>query len=273
LIIEGVMSSRMAVVEAVYFATAQTGSANFGQVTRTGTIVRTAIGFQYSPAPQDRLVVQDGGKAHEFLSIEAMGDSTATFAGNWLMAPHRLSYMHRLPGEAEATIKEEYDGRNFTAQVSGWAMLQGRRFEVTLASRGATQGGSDFQGSETKTISELTGTIKGDDLVVDVREQHTNVFVSAFSARMLPSQRGSANQFFSTLASVVKVGPDQYRFNNVQVEAGNREKAGQTISAGVAAVSGQIIRNDRPFANCGLQNGIPVAVANGTVIPLATAGP
>ncbi|MBL9210004.1 MAG: hypothetical protein JNL92_06025, partial [Opitutaceae bacterium] len=87
LVMVGVMSSRSMVVEAVYFATAQTGAASFGQVTKTGTIVLTPAGAHYSPMPQDRLVVREGNRTHEFLALDALGDSSAQFPGNWLAAP------------------------------------------------------------------------------------------------------------------------------------------------------------------------------------------
>jgi len=41
----------------------------------------------------------------------------------------------------------------------------------------------------------------------------------------------------------------------------------------VVAVSGTILRNDRPYAACTLQQGLPVAVAGGTAIPLGIVPP
>ncbi len=269
----GVLSSRQMVVEGVYFATAQTGAANFGQITRSGTITATPQGFHYHPEPSDKLVVREGMKLHEFEAIDAAGDNSAMFAANWLMAPHRLTYVHRLPDEAEVTIREEYDGQNFGVRLSGWAVVQGRRFTIELESRGVTEGGSDFQGAETRTRSAVTGAIRGDDLAIDVSEQHVNHFVSAFSTRLLPSQRGSASQLISTVASTLKFGGDIYRFQDVHVETGNREKGGETVSGGLAALRGLILRNDQRFAECSLQNGLPVAVAGGVPIPLASSTP
>ena len=69
----------------------------------------------------------------------------------------------------------------------------------------------------------------------------------------------------------MKSGRDTYRFVNVQVETGTKEKGNQT-SGGVVAVSGTVLRNDQPFAECTLQNGVPVAVAGNTVLPLGAGG-
>lgn len=271
LVVTGVMSSRTTVTEAVYFATTQTGAAMIGQVTRTGTITVTQFGAQYLPAPADKLVVRIGDKVHEFEAIEALGDSSATAAVNWLAAPHRLTYRHRMPGEAEATIVEQFDGRGFEAKVTGWAVLQGKRFTIDLLARGAMERSGDFDGQEIKTRSVLTGSVQGDGVALEVHEQHATNFASATSLRTLPSMRGSASQFIGSIASVLKTAGATYRFSNVQVESGTKEKGGST-SGGLVAVSGIILRNDQPFAQCTLQNGIPVAVAGSTVISLADGG-
>jgi hypothetical protein len=73
----------------------------------------------------------------------------------------------------------------------------------------------------------------------------------------------------STIASTAKSGGDAYRFVDVQVETGAKEKGGQS-SSGVVATSGRILRNAKPVAECALQNGVPVAVAGPTVIALAS---
>jgi hypothetical protein len=262
------MSSRVTVAEALYFATAQSGAAMIGQVTKTGTITLTQFGTQYSPAPADKLVVRLGAKVHEFEAIDAMGDSSATAAVNWLAAPHRLAYLHRMPGEAEARVIEQFDGQGYEAKVTGWAVLQGKRFTIDLLIRGAMQRSGDFDGQDIKTRSVLTGTVQGDDLKLEVQEQHATSFASATSLRTLPSMRGSASQFVGSIASVLSAGGATYRFSNVQVETGTKEKGGNT-SGGLVAVSGVILRNDQPFAQCTLQNGLPVAVVGTTVIPLA----
>jgi hypothetical protein len=222
--------------------------------------------------PQDRLVVREGNRTNEFLAVDALGDSSAQFPGNWLAAPHRLSYQHRVDGEAEAMVREEFDGRAFAAQVTGWATWQGRKFTVDLAARGGTQGGTDADGADTRTVYDVTGSVTGDDVSLEVRERHVSHFVSAMSLRLLPSMRGSANQLIATLGSVVRTGGENFQFKDVQVETGSREKGGQS-SGGVVAVSGTILRNDRPYAVCTLQQGVPVAVAGGSVFPLGIAPP
>lgn len=119
LVTAGMMQSRSMVTEAVYFATAQTGSAAYGQITRTGTVQVTHLGALYLPAPMDRLVIDLGGARHEFRDVEAIGDASQMFAANWLAAPHRLSYSHCAGDEGEVRIQEAYDGRVFTAHVEG----------------------------------------------------------------------------------------------------------------------------------------------------------
>lgn len=269
LVVTGVMGSRSMVTEAVYFATAQTGAATYGQVARTGTITMTPYGAKYSPMPHDKLVVREAtGRVHEFEGVEAAGGQGAESAMLWLLAPHRLKYLHRVTGEAEATVTEEFNGRDFAGSVTGWAVLQGKRFTVELTLRGGTAGVSDYDGADKETLADIGGMIKGEGLALEVHERHYNHFASAVSLRTLPSMRGSANQFRSTIGNVLEFGGDKYRFNHVQVETGNREKGGQPVSAGVYAVAGTILRNDQPFAECVLNNGIPVAVAGGRAIPL-----
>jgi hypothetical protein len=266
----GVMSSRSMLAEAVYFATGQTGSAALGQITRTGTVTVTQAGAVYAASPKDKLVVKVGTQVNEFESIEAAGDNSAATATAWLMAPHRLSYKHRIPDQAEGTISEQFDGSRFEARVTGWAALAGRRYDVDLVARGSTQGQSDFDGRESETRYEVTGTIRGHDVEISVHEQDASSFASTNSVALLYSQRGWADQSRCTLASTAKCGGDVFRFENVQVESGAKEKGGQS-SSGVVATSGRILRNDTPFAECTLQNGSPVAVAGGSVIPLTGA--
>src|SRR5262245_40301172 len=87
-----------------------------------------------------------------------------------------------------------------------------------------------------------------------------------FHCGLLPSQRGNASRFRRSLGNVVKSSGDTCGFINVQVESGTKEKGGQT-TGGIVVVSGAILRNEKPFAECTLQNGVPVAVDGGGVFP------
>ncbi len=263
----GVMTSRTMLTEAVYFATAQTGAALQGQVTRSGTITGNQHGWQYSPAPADKLVVNVGGQIHEFAGIDAQGDNSAEYAVNWLAAPHRLAYRYRMPDQVEVSVQEKFDGNTFEARVIGWSALLGPRYEVELTARGAVQSQGGVDGREAQTRYDVSGRIHGDDHEIDVLEQHFSDFASSNSLRLLTSQRGWASQLRCTIGSTVRAGGDTYRFQDVQVESGMKEKGGQTTSDIVSA-SGTIERNGRPFAEVALRAGLPVAIAGATVIPL-----
>jgi hypothetical protein len=263
----GVMTSRTMLVEAVYFATAQTGAAQTGQVTRNGTITGDQQGWRYSPAPADRLVVNFGGQVHEFAGIDAEGDSSAEFAANWLAAPHRLGYRYRMPGQVEVSVQERFDGSTFEARLIGWSALLGPRYDVDLTARGAVEGTGDADGREARTRYDVIGRIQGETLEIDVKEEHLSDFASATSLRLLTSQRGWASELRCTLASTVRSGGDTYRFLDVRMETGMKEKGGRTTSDVVSA-SGRIERNGRPFAEVELRDGLPVAIAESNVIPL-----
>lgn len=264
-------SSRSTVTEAVYFACAQTNAAWTGQVTTTGTITLSPIGAQYAPAPTDKLVVRAGAEVHEFEAITANGNNQADSAATWLQQPHRLTYLHRLPGKAEARVDEQFDGAQFSAHVTGWAELGGARYEVDLTARGASSGSGDFDGRQSQTRYDLTGTLRGNGVEVDVREQHTTEFASATSLRLLYSQRGWASQFRATLGSTVRSGGVAWQFADVQVETGAKEKGGQQTSD-VVAVTGTILRDGHAFAQCTLQGGVAVATTGAGAIPLQLPG-
>ena len=266
----GVMASRSAVTESVYFASGQTGSLLLGQPTKTGTITVTQSGSQYSPSPADRLIVRLGAAVHEFVNIDAEGGGQAPTASGWLAAPHRLSYLHRMPGQAEATITESFDGRTFDSRITGWTTIQGQRYDIDLTSRGQTAGVRENDGRETQTTYELSGTIRGGAVDLDVHEQHSEQFASTYSLALLYSQRGYASQFRAAMTSTLRTGGDTFTFSNVQVESGAKEKGGQA-SSGLASVSGDVLRNGRPFATCTLLDGRPVAVAGGRAISLELA--
>jgi hypothetical protein len=267
----GVMSSRSMVAEAVYFASAQTGGLLLGAITRTGTVTVTQSGAVYSPSPSTKLVVKVGDQVDEFESIDAAGGNGAATAAEWLMAPHRLSYKHRIPNQAEATVSEKFDGTRFEARLNGWATLNGIRYDVDLTSRGSTQGQGDLDGRESQTRFTITGTIHGDGVDVAVSETDSSNYASAVSIALLYSQRGWADQAKCTITSTAKAGGETFRFDDVQVESGAKEKGGRS-SSGVVATSGRILRDDKPFAECMLQNGVPVAVAGANVIPLVGSG-
>jgi hypothetical protein len=263
-----VQSSRSMVVEAVYFACAQNGFALTGQVTKTGTVTVTQLGAQYAPAPADKLVVQIGDQVHEFEAIDATVNPQADSATAYLQAPHRLAYLHRLRGKAEARIDERFDGGRFESSVDGWTELGGVRYEVALKARGGGQGNSGLDGAESQTSYELAGTVRGGGVEVDVRERHGYSYASAVSLNLLYSQRGWASRFDATIGSTVRAGGVSFRFADVRVQTDAKEKGGRRTED-VVSTSGAILRNDRPFAEVTQQGGVAVAVASGKAIPLA----
>jgi hypothetical protein len=184
-----------------------------------------------------------------------------------LQSPHRLGYLHRMPGKAEVRIEERFDGASFTASVKGWSRLGSERWEVELASSGGTQGVNDHDGGEAKTRYSVTGTLRGAGAEVDVQEQHAYSYASAVSLALLHSQRGWASQFQQRLGSTLRAGGSVWRFASVQVETQAKEKGGQR-SDDVVATSGTIVRDDQPFAAIQLQGTVAVAVVGNGAFPL-----
>lgn len=262
-----VYSSRSMIVEAIYFATAQSGAGLAGQVRTTGTITVSELGAQYSPSPSDRLIAQLGTQVHEFKLKNAQGNNNADSAISWLGNPHVLEYSHTLTNQAEANITVQFDGNNFATRVNGWSMLAGNRYDVDLLAQGSTRGVSDLDGQERKTQYQLTGTVKGPGVEVTVLEQHVLNMASATSLRLLHSQRGSATQIQSVVDSTMKCGGHTYRFDHVQTETGSKEKGFQS-SGGIVAASGRVLRDDRPFGELALVNGTLVVAAGGGAIPV-----
>ena len=267
LVIAGAQSSRSMVAEGVYFATAQTGAALAGQVTRTGTITLAPAGASYAPEPTDKLVVRGLDQVHEFESIDAAGNNQADTPITWLQSPHRLAYVHRLLGKAEVRIEEQFDGLNFTASLRGWALLGDQRYELDLAARGATQGDSGLDGSESQMRYGVTGTVHGGSAEIDVQEQHFVNYASAVSLRLLYSQRGWASQVRAGIANTLRVGGAEWRFTDVQIETGAKEKGGQRTDD-VVSCTGSVARDGKPFGILSLQNGIACVAADDGTFPL-----
>jgi len=118
---------------------------------------------------------------------------------------------------------------------------------------------SDLDGANRRRATKER-TVKGSGVEWTCTSRHASNFASATSIGLLYSQRGFAEQVRSTITSTAKTGGDAYRFDDVQVESGAKEKGGQA-SSGIVATSGRILRNEKPFAECSLQNGVPVAVS------------
>lgn len=266
-IVVAALQSRTAVVEAVFFATGQTGAGMMGGITKSGTVSQTVAGWQYSPTPADRLVVRIGNEVHEFSSIEAAGGAGASTASAWLEAPHRLSYRHRAGDLSEGAIDETIQGGRFETHMTGWTTVQGQRYDVDLWSRGQSGGNILSDSRDTTTEYALTGSIRGGAAEIEVKEQNSSHYVSTYSVQFLPSQRGYANDLQSAIATTVKIGSDTYSFSNVRGQAIDKEKGGQRTS-GVVSVSGQILRNGTPFATCTLQGDRAVAIAGQTAFSL-----
>ena len=258
--------SRAMVVEAVYQATALSGGALMGRTVNTGTLSPGLGGaYQYSPQPSDRLVVHYGGQIHEFVVQVANGNPQAPTSDAWLLSPHELRYRHTIPGQAEANLVVRYDGSAFEIAVQGWTTQWRARYDLDLSASGRAAGVRDYDGQDIQTVYDLTGTIKGSDLELGVRERHTSSLVSATSLRMLPSQRGSASQSTSVLGSVLTYGGSRYQLHDVQIESGTRARGGQG-SGGMSGLTGTVSRDGQPFGQFVLEAGRAfLRTADGTI--------
>lgn len=245
----GVVSSGNLCVEAVYQATILSGGAQSGRIVSTGTLQVGQFGPQYSPAPADRLVVTIGGKTHEFVLKDAQGNMQAESAGQWLAAPHVLEYSHKMGSDAEATIRNRFDGSRFDVSVEGWYTQAGTRYDVKLTAAGGAAGERDATGADTRTGYDLRGTIRAPDIEVDVDERHATTFASAMGLDRLPSQRGSASRFEATIRNVLRASGAEYRFDQVRVQADSRTKGNDTTS-GVTGLEGAVLRDGAPFGRC-----------------------
>ena len=262
--------SRSLVVEAVYQATALSGAGMMGQITNTGTLSAAyGGGFQYSPQPNDRLVVNLGPQqAHEFVVRQAQGNNQARTASEWVMSPHMLQYLHRLPGQAEGEMTAQFNGSQFQVQVRGWYVQSGTRYDLNLSATGQTSGSSGVDGQDSQTQYDLTGTVSGGGLEVEVHERHSSTMAAATSLRLLPSQRGSASRFNGVLNNVLRVGGEEYRFQNVQVQTDQRTRGTNTGQAGLTLLEGLVVRSGQPFGQLVLQVGQAFLQTNSGVIPL-----
>jgi len=261
-----VYESRSMVAEAVYYATAASGAAQFGRIMTTGTVLVSAAGTQYAPGPADRLVVRLGDQTHEFVLKQAQGGNQAPTASGWLAAPHILQYTHKIPDTAEAEVAEQFDGVRFTSRVTGWAKLNAQRFDIDLSAAGQTAGDRDFNGQDIQTAYDLTGMLRGNGCEITVNQRQRIRTVGAYSLNLLYSQRGTATQLDAAINSAVQCEGETYTFNNVQVQSGSTDKGGNSRSA-VSAATGTITRGGQAFATVSLQNGAVVAAtANGPVI-------
>ena len=248
------------VVEAVYAASAQ-----MGQVVYAGTLTVSSMGVQYAPQPTDRLVLNYGQQRQEFVVHQAQGDNQAMNASGWLLAPHHLDYTHRIPGEAEARITARYDGSRFDVTLRGWYTQSGRRYELDLQARGGAAGVRDYGGQDTQTQYDLTGTITGAGLSLDVSERHASTLVAATSLRTLPSQRGSASRVNATINNRVRHGGSTYQLQNVQVQTDQKTRGGNT-TGGMTGLSGDLLRDGQPYGRFVSQGGQPMlTTASGTI--------
>lgn len=258
-----VVVSRGMLVEAVYFATATTGAAQLGQITSTGTITVGTSNPTYERTPSDRLVVifdkaKQGKETHEFVVLEAQGNSQADSATSWLASPHVLRYTHKIPGSAEAEITSKFDGVRFEAKVKGFLKIGEQRYDLAMAAAGTAQGTRDLDGHDTETKYELTGTIKADGFDVAVNEHHVLTSAGSYSLRLLTTQRGTASQLRAQIANTLKHDGATYSFSNVEVDSGSTDKGNQQKS-GITLARGSILREQQPFAECRLLDGAVLA--------------
>ena len=247
--------SRSLVVEAVYQATALSGSGYYGQITNTGTLTTEYGGLQYLPQPSDRLVVRLGPETHEFVVREAQGNAQAPTAANWLIYPHILRYRHVLPGQAEVEMAVQYDGVTFRSEVNGWYEQSGQRYDLSLTAAGQSTTQRGIDGQEVATEYDFTGTISREGFTLNVSEHHVSALASAMHpSRQLPSQRGSASRFTGIINNVLQSGDVEYRLENVRVQTDMVARRGEG-SAGLTDFGGQILRNGTVLGQCVLQSG------------------
>lgn len=219
--------SRALIVEAVYQATALSGSGYYGQITNTGTLTAAYGGLQYLPQPADRLVLQLGQERHEFVVKEAQGNMQAQTAIDWLLMPHVLRYTHIMPGQAEAEMAVQFDGVKFISEVTGWYLQSGQRYDLKLRASGRSQTQRGIDGQEAQTEYDFTGTISQEGFTLNVAERHAMSLAAAFHpSRLLPSQRGSASRFNGTINNTLKRGGVEFRFENVRVQTDMAARGG-----------------------------------------------
>jgi hypothetical protein len=260
--------SRYLVVEAVYQATALSGSAYYGRITNTGTLTTASGGVQYLPQPADRLVLLLGQERHEFVVKEAQGNMQAQTATAWLLMPHVLRYTHVLPGQAEVELAVQYDGSNFASEVTGWYQNSGQRYDLRLRASGRSQTQRGVDGQEAGTEYDFTGTISGEGLVINVSEHHFSTLAAAnHPSRQLPGQRGSASRFIGTINNTLKSGDTEYRFENVRVQT-DMVARGNSGSAGLTGLDGRILRNGQVLGQCVLRDGRAFLAIHSGLIPL-----
>jgi hypothetical protein len=241
-----------------------------GQVTNTGTLSPGyGGGFQYSPQPSDRLIVNLGPQqTHEFFVRQAQGNIQARTATEWVMSPHVLQYFHRLQGQVEAELSAQFNGTQFQVQVQGWYMQSGTRYDLNLSATGHTSGSSGYDGQDAQTQYDLTGSISGGGFEVEVHERHSSTMASATSLRLLPSQRGSASRFNGVLNNVLRIGGDEYRFQNVQVQTDQRTRGTATGQAGLTMLEGMVMRSGQPFGRLVSQSGQAFLQTQSGMLPL-----
>ena len=247
-----ITESRAMVVEAVYQATALSGGY---AIVNTGTLAPGLNGYTYSPKPKDKLVVIWEGRTHEFVVKNAQGNMQATTSDAWLSSPHLLNYTHHLKDMAKVEISTRFDGVRFNAQVKGWYLQSGIKYQVDLSAAGRSTGESDFHGQDIRTTYTLTGKIKGPSMELDVRETHQWALASATNLRLLHSQRGSASRLNATLNNVLRSHGKEYRLKNVQAQFDRKVKGGSVIHAGFTQVSGTVLKDGKTFGQCILKAG------------------
>jgi hypothetical protein len=165
-------------------------------------------------------------------------------------------------------MSAQFDGSRFDVQVRGWYVQSGTRYELSLSAIGQTSGSSGFDGQDAQTQYELTGTITGGRMEIDVHERHISTMAAATSLRLLPSQRGSASRFNAAINSVVRVTGDEYRFQNVQVQTDQRTRGTTTGQAGLTMLDGVVLQSGRPFGRLVLQAGQAFLQTGNNLIPL-----
>jgi hypothetical protein len=149
-------------------------------------------------------------------------------------------------------------------------MQSGTRYEVNLRAAGQTAGSSGYHGQDAQTQYDLTGTINGSGLEIDVNERHSFSMASATGLSLLPSQRGSASRFNGVLNNVLRVGNETYQLQNVQVQTDQRTRGTASGQAGLTLLDGILLRSGQPFGRFVLQAGRAFVQTQSGLFPLDT---
>jgi hypothetical protein len=238
--------SRELVVQGVYEATRLGGGLQTGQVVKHGTLKAGLFGgFQYAPTPEDRLVVELQGVAHEFEVGEVKGNMEAQTPAAFLNSNHDMEYLHRVPDVSEMEVRANRVGMGWASKLSGSYSDEGRRYELDLKAEGGNyfeQGGRS--GQESKTDYRITGTMSAESVRLTVDERHFFHLVSVGDA---------VTHSIDENRNTLKTGESEYRWVDTIVTKIFRTAGGRMMPVFDAAekweAKGKVQKNGDDFGS------------------------